>query len=172
MSGFYLGEIRLFPYNFAPRSWAFCAGQILPIAQNTALFSLLGTTYGGNGQTTFALPDLRGRVAMSSGQGPGLSSYTLGEVSGQENVTLIITQMPAHNHIVGATNEDAGVKNPSNALLAVPGSSTYNNTVGANVVMNPGMIQPSGGSQPHENMQPFLILNYCIALEGIFPSRN
>jgi microcystin-dependent protein len=166
----FLGQLMLVPYNFAPRGWAFCNGQIMSIAQNTALFSLLGTTYGGNGQTTFALPDLRGRVAISSGQGPGLQNYSLGEIAGSENVTLISSQMPAHTHVVGASTGSAQAT-PDNAF---PGSDTSTQIydLAASTTMNPQMIQPSGGSQPHENRQPYLALNYIIALQGIFPSRD
>ena len=170
MSTPFLGEIRIFPYNFAPRGWAFCQGQILAIAQNTALFSLLGTTYGGNGQTTFALPDLRGRVAMSSGQGPGLSNYVIGELSGTETVTLNSTQMPAHNHLLNGSNNDATDSAPQGNVPAVIPSGGY--TATPNTQMNPGAVTNAGGSQPHGNLQPFLILNFCIALNGIFPSRN
>ena len=167
----FLGEIRLFPYNFAPRGWAFCQGQLLSIAQNTALFSLLGTTYGGNGQTTFALPDLRGRVPLSSGQGPGLSFYTLGEQGGVENVTLIQQQMPAHNHPLQVNNSGSATGRPSGGYPGQTSTNTYapspdGTTFAAQAVSN------SGGGQPHENRQPYLALNYCIALEGIFPSRN
>jgi microcystin-dependent protein len=164
----FLGEIKLLPFNFAPRGYAFCAGQILPIAQNTALFSLLGTTFGGNGQTTFALPDLRGRVPVSSGQGPGLSNYDLGEVTGTETVTLTSNQMPAHNHLVNANNAAADATRPGNNY---PGTSAYSTTNGGNT-MNPAVIAQAGGSQPFSNVQPLLVLNFCIALEGIFPSRN
>lgn len=167
----FLGEICLYPYNFAPRGWAFCSGQILPIAQNTALFSLLGTTYGGNGQTTFALPDLRGRVAVSSGQGPGLSAYTLGEVIGTETVTLSQAQIPPHPHTVAAVDDDAGTGIPTGALLANIAAKGYSKGA-SNAQMSPTMIGGGGGNQPHGNIQPLLALNYCIALEGIFPSRN
>ena len=167
----FLGEIMLVPYNFAPRGWAFCNGQILSIAQNTALFSLLGTTYGGNGQTTFALPDLRGRCALSSGQGPGLSQYDLGEVTGTESVTLTSTQIPPHPHTVGAVDDDAASATPTNALLANITAKGYSKAA-ANTTMSPAMIGGGGGGQPHANLQPLLVLNYCIALEGIFPSRN
>ncbi len=167
----FLGEICLYPYNFAPRGWAFCNGQILSIAQNTALFSLLGTTYGGNGQTTFALPDLRGRVAVSSGQGPGLSQYDLGEVTGSETITLNQQQIPIHQHTVAAIDDDATTGIPTNNLLANIGAKGYSNKP-ANTQMNPTMIGGGGGNQPHPNIQPLLTLNYCIALEGIFPSRN
>lgn len=176
MSEPFLGQIMLVPYNFAPRGWAFCNGQILPIAQNTALFSLLGTTYGGNGQTTFALPDLRGRTAISSGQGPGLSSYDLGQAAGTENETLTINQMPAHNHLLTASGDDAAAGSPLGNVPAVlsgsingyipPASNTAPGPMGAN------MVSLTGGSQPFSIIQPYLTLNYCIALEGIFPSRN
>jgi microcystin-dependent protein len=188
----FIGQIILVPYNFAPRGWAFCNGQLLSIAQNTALFSLLGTNYGGNGQTTFGLPDLRGRVPVSSGQGPGLSSYDLGQVAGQEATTLLITQLPAHTHpaaigtLAGALNATAATgntRNPTNAALATEASGVtaiYNNAGGPPVGMASGIvaltgapqIQPVGGSQPFSILQPYLTLNYCIALEGIFPSRN
>jgi Microcystin-dependent protein len=142
----------------------------MSIAQNSALFSLLGTTYGGNGQTTFALPDLRGRVAVSSGQGPGLQNYSLGEVAGSESITLISTQMPAHTHLVGASTGSAQAT-PDNAF---PGSDTSTQIydLAASTTMNPQMIQPAGGSQPHENRQPYLVLNYIIALQGVYPSRS
>ncbi|HEY7281681.1 MAG TPA: tail fiber protein [Actinomycetota bacterium] len=170
MSEPFLGEIRIFPYNFAPRGWAFCNGQILSISQNTALFALLGTTYGGNGQTTFALPDLRGRVAIHQGQGPGLSPYDLGEQSGVETVTLIGTQMPQHNHLVNAANNDATDSAPVGNVPAVIPSGGYTTT--ATGQMSPSMVGQAGGSQPHTNVQPFLTLSFCIALQGIFPSRN
>jgi microcystin-dependent protein len=169
MSEPFLGEIRLFPYNFAPRGWAFCAGQLMSISQNTALFSLLGTTYGGNGQTTFALPDLRGRRAVSSGQGPGLSFYNLGQQGGTEFTTLLQTNMPMHAHTVGATMVAAGDNKPAGNYLAVGGS--YVNTA-PNTTMGPLMIQSTGGGQPFGILDPYLALNYCIALVGIFPSRN
>ena len=168
MSTPFLGEIRIFPYNFAPRGWALCNGQILSIAQNTALFSLLGTTYGGNGQTTFALPDLRGRVPNSSGQGPGLSSYSLGQVGGTEAVTLTQQELPSHNHAVNSTNADATSSRPGGNFPAAGGG--YNSAPSNN--MAPAMIANAGGNQPHNNVQPYLTLNYCIALEGIYPSRN
>jgi microcystin-dependent protein len=170
MSDPFIGELRLFPYNFAPRGWAFCSGQILPISQNTALFSLLGTTYGGNGQTTFALPDLRGRVPVSSGQGPGLSSYDLGQSGGTESVTLNLNQTPAHNHLVNGSSNDATDSRPDGTFPAAVGAGAYAKS--SDVQMNQGMISQAGGSQPHENIQPYLTLNWCIALEGIFPSRN
>lgn len=168
MSEPFLGQIMIVPYNFAPRGWAFCAGQILPIAQNTALFSLLGTTYGGNGQTTFALPDLRGRVPLGAGQGPGLSNYTLGQVSGTEAETLIISQMPAHTHSVKCSSDDADTAKPADNFFGnAPSYSTTSDTT-----MDAAVVGNTGGSQPHNNIQPYLTLNFVIALEGIFPSRN
>ena len=181
----YIAEIRLFAGNFAPRGWAFCNGQILSIAQNTALFALLGTTFGGNGQTTFALPDLRGRVAVGPGQGPGLPSVNLGQMAGENNHTLIITEMPGHNHAaqvaVHSFDDPNGLSNGNQATSAghywasSHGVGDLYNTT-ANVVMNAGavttVIGVTGGSQPHNNMQPYLGVNYIICMEGIFPSRN
>ena len=171
MSEPFIGQIVGFGGNFAPRGWAFCQGQLLAIAQNTALFSILGTTYGGNGQTTFALPDLRGRVPVQQGTGPGLSPYVLGEQTGSETVTLISTQMPAHNHALLASTEDAGVKNPTGQVLATTTSPTYVATP-IDTTMAPQAIGIAGGSQPHNNLQPLLAINFLIALEGFFPSRN
>ena len=177
----FLGQIMMVGFNFAPRGWAFCYGQLLPIAQNQALFSLLGTTYGGDGRTTFALPDLRGRCAIGMGQGPGLSNYTQGEMAGQEHVTLIQTQIPTHTHALTASSAVGTASDPSGAFIAnnqvtiergntVPGSAF--NPGPANASMNPQAILPTGGGQPHENRQPYIAMNYIIALEGIFPSRN
>ena len=166
----FVGEVRLVPYNFAPTGWALCNGQILPIAQNTALFSLLGTMYGGNGQTTFALPDLRGRVAISTGQGQGLSPRDQGETGGSETVTLALSEMPLHNHPVnvsaspGATAVAAG-----NHLSASTFGNSYAPTPQG--TMPAGTIGQTGGGQPHNNRQPYLTLNYIIALQGIFPPR-
>lgn len=171
MSEPFIGQLMLVPYNFAPRGWAFCNGQLLSIAQNTALFSLLGTTYGGDGVTTFALPDLRGRAALSSGQGPGLQNYDLGQVGGTETVTLTTAEMPAHNHGVSAVEDDAVAALPTNALLANITPAGYSSSP-TNTTMSPAMIQMAGRSLPHENRSPYLTLNYVIALEGIFPSRN
>ena len=171
MSEPFIGELRLFPYNFAPRGWAFCNGQILSIAQNTALFSLLGTTYGGNGQTTFALPDLRGRVPISSGQGPGLANYVLGQQAGAETVTLTVNNMPSHNHAVQASTEDATSSQPGGKIPAAVGAGAYGGPA-ADTTMAGNMIGIAGNSQPVSIVQPYLTLNWCIALEGIFPSRN
>src|SRR5512132_2132085 len=173
----YIAEIRLFAGNFAPRGCAFCQGQILSIAQNTALFSLLGTTFGGNGQTTFALPDLRGRVPVGTGQGPGLPSVNLGEVSGEPTHTLSITEMPAHNHSAQAAgNSNAGDSSSPNGNTwatsttrdSIYTSAAPNGPMAANTVT----VGIAGGSQPHNNMQPYTGINYIICLEGIFPSRN
>ena len=161
----FLGEIRAFGFNFAPRGWAMCNGQILSIAQNTALFSLLGTTYGGNGQTTFGLPDLRGRVPIHLGQGPGLSSKDLGEQGGQEAQTLSVndarTRTPSRRRAASKTRTGPETRCPRGAVYAGSGDGS---------VMDP--TTTTGGSQPHNNMQPYLVLNYCIAIEGIYPSRN
>lgn len=169
----FIGEIKLVPYNFAPQGWALCQGQILPIAQNTALFSLLGTTYGGNGQTTFALPDLQGRAIIHTGQGPGLSPVDLGEESGVESVTLLTNQMPAHTHAFQVQSGNAtDLGSSGNFVAKSTGSvgSIYGTSAGGTMPTN--TIQPVGGNQPHSNMQPYLVLNYCIALQGIFPQRS
>lgn len=165
----FIGQIILVPYNFAPNGWAFCNGQVLPIAQYTALFSLLGTTYGGDGVTNFALPDLRGRVPISSGQAPGLQNYVLGQKGGEETVTLNTNQTPAHSHSVFANSAHSNSDQPANNF---PASSAHFQTTSDGTTMNPGMIGKTGSSQAHDNMQPYLGLNYCIALQGIFPSRN
>lgn len=173
MSQPFMGEIRLMAFTYAPRGWAMCNGQIMAISQNSALFSLLGTYYGGNGQTTFALPDFRGRLPVHQGQGNGLAPRTLGEISGQENVTLTTPQIPMHNHpfAVPATSEDATLKNPVGNAPASTGTSIYGPAAqgegGAQSVTG-----VAGGSQAHNNMQPYLVVNFCIALEGIYPSRN
>lgn len=173
----FLGEIRIFGGNFAPTGWALCNGQLLPISQNTALFSLLGTTYGGDGVSTFALPDLRGRVVVSFGQAPGLSPYQQGETGGAESSTLTTAQMPSHSHPVGAT-ETATTADPKGTVPAKnvgaqPGSSVH--TYGATpdgTTMNNAMIGPTGGGQPVSIVQPYLVINYIIAMQGIYPPRN
>jgi len=168
----YIGLITMFAGNFAPRGWQLCAGQLLSIAQNTALFSILGTTYGGNGQTTFALPDLRSRVPVGQGQGPGLSNYVLGEVTGTENVSILITNMPAHTHAVLAT--ETATSNDPKGL--VPGNESVDRTLiyGApdGTLMAANMNSVVGGSQPISILQPLLAINFIICMEGIFPSRN
>ena len=180
MVGF-IGQIILVGFNFAPRNWAICNGQLLPIAQNTALFSILGTSYGGNGTTTFGLPDLRGRVPVGQGQGPGLSNYSLGEPSGQETITLTTAQIPAHNHTLSASSGIGDSTLPENNLVANPnllidrGTSVQGNSfapVGNEVQMNAASISNQGINQAHENRQPYLGLNYVICLEGFFPSRS
>jgi microcystin-dependent protein len=170
----FLGEIRMFAGNFAPRGFAFCSGQILSIAQNTALFSLLGTTYGGNGTTTFALPDLRGRVPIHQGQGPGLSNYVLGQMTGVENVTLLPTQMPSHNHLVNAVGAGGNQDSPVNGYPAVESTGTSKNysNGGTTGQMASNTVATTGGGQPHTNVQPCTCINFIIALEGIYPARN
>lgn len=173
MASPYLGEIRIFAFSFAPIGWAQCDGQVLPISQYTALFSLLGTTYGGDGISTFALPDLRSRVGIHMGQGSGLSNYVIGQTAGEEAHTLALAEMPAHSHSVVASSDPANTDNPQGAYpadTAAAGGNCYSNAV--NTTMNPGMISPNGSSHPHNNIQPYLTLNYCIALSGIFPSRS
>jgi len=171
MSDPFLGEIRLFGCNFAPLGWALCDGQLLSIAENTALFSLLGTTYGGNGTSTFALPDLRGRVALSSGQGPGLSNYAQGSSAGTESVALTEAQLPTHTHKAVCSSSPGQQASPvTNVWAAI--SLAYRRNPGVNQLMNPNAITTTGGNQAHENRQPFLALNYCIALQGIYPSRE
>lgn len=168
-----LASIIIFAGNFAPRGWALCQGQILSIAQNTAVFSLIGTTYGGNGVTTFALPDLRGRVPIQQGQGPGLSDYVLGEVAGTETTTLTLNNLPQHNHSLIATSEAGSTSAPAGAYLGNTGALDKEyNISGTQVAMNAGAIGLAGGSQPFQNLQPYLAINFIIALEGIFPSRN
>ena len=167
----FVGEIRTFGFNFAPSGWAMCNGQLMPISQNTALFSLLGTQYGGNGTTTFALPNLQGRVGIHQGQGAGLSPYTIGQVSGTENVTLTQNQMPQHGHGVVANDSAATATRPAGAVPARTTTSTH--AAGPDgTAMNAGMIGTSGASLPFSIIQPFLCVNFCIALFGIFPSRN
>jgi microcystin-dependent protein len=172
----FLGQIMMFAGNFAPVGWALCNGQLMSIAQNTALFSLLGTTYGGDGVTTFALPNLQGRVPLHWGTGPGLSSYDLGEVTGSENVTLLITQIPAHTHVATASNAAAAQADPAGNVWAVPVDSTGTPGTGfnpppANAALSPTAIGLAGGSQPHTNIQPILAVTFIIATEGIYPSH-
>jgi microcystin-dependent protein len=175
----FLGQITLFPFNFAPNGWAFCQGQLLPISQNTALFSLLGTFYGGNGVSNFALPDLRGRVPIGQGQGPGLSNYAIGSVQGVETVTLLASQSPPHSHPFQAFAVQATTNAPSGALPAqghstgrgAPAVNTYAPLQTA-VPLASAQVNPAGNSQPHNNLQPYLTLNWCIALQGIYPSRS
>ncbi len=163
----FLSEIRIFSFNFPPKGWAFCNGQFLPINQNQALFALLGTTYGGNGQTTFALPNLQGQVPIHKGDG-----HTLGERAGSSAVTITQQQMPQHVHFLQGTSVDTGnVATVGNALLATSGNTIYGNAASL-VPAAPSSVSTVGGSQPHNNMMPYLVLNFCIALQGIFPSPN
>jgi microcystin-dependent protein len=174
MSSPYLGEIRIFPYNFAPRGWWFCNGQILAIQQYTALFSLLGTYYGGNGTSTFALPNLQGRVPLHAGQGPGLSLYQLGEETGEVSHTLLTSEVPAHNHsfhaAAGGKSDSTTVANNSPASTAT-GVNVYSSAAG-NATMNASMLSPVGSGLPHENQQPYLAVGYAIAYQGIYPVRS
>jgi microcystin-dependent protein len=173
MSQPFLGEVRVFGFNFAPRGWAFCRGQVMSVSQNTALFSLLGTNYGGNGTSTFALPNLQGNIPISSGQGPGLSTYTVGEQGGSAGVTLLSNQLPAHAHTLPA---GAGASTATPAANTFLGAGQRGKTVYATATdgttMNAASVAPAGGSQPHNNLMPYIAMNYCIALQGIFPSRN
>ena len=175
MSEPFIAEVRIFAGNFAPRGWAFCNGQLLPISQNTALFSLIGTTYGGDGRTTTALPNLQGRVPMHPGHGPGLASRRLGEKSGSETVTLTENQLPDHNHSLNATTSPATVYAPDGTtkLARSVGGAAYESTAASpNVTLNSGALAPAGGNQAHNNNQPYLVMNFIIALTGLFPSRN
>jgi microcystin-dependent protein len=169
----FIAEIRIFPFNFPPTGWAFCSGQLLPLSQNTALFSLLGTTYGGDGKSTFALPDLEGSAAMHPGQGQGLTERFLGEMSGSESVTLLVSEMPLHTHSLLAAPEISDVQIPTadTTLGRSGGGSAYLETPANLVLMAPQTLTPAGGSLPHNNMQPYLTLNFCIALQGVFPAR-
>ncbi len=173
----FLGEIRMLACNFPPSGWAFCNGQLLPISRNTALFSLLGTTYGGDGKSTFALPNLQGSAALHAGigAGPGLQDYTLGEVGGTPNVTLLTTEIPSHTHQAVASSAGADQASPTGNVWAVSGSRRTTTNVYASTSspapMNPLVLNIAGGSLPHNNMHPYLALNFCIALQGVFPAR-
>lgn len=169
----FVAEIRIVPFNFAPKGWAWCDGQILPISQNTALFSLLGTTYGGNGTSNFALPDLQGRAPMHPGQGPGLSLHDLGETGGSETVTLLESEIPSHSHGWGASNADGIEQSPVGQLLAggVGGIAMYG-AVGSLTPMSDSSLAPAGGDQPHNNLMPYLTFYFNIALQGVFPPRT
>jgi microcystin-dependent protein len=167
MSQPFMGEIKIISWNYAPKGWAFCNGQFLPINQNQALFSLFGTMYGGNGQTTFALPDFRGRVPVHVGQG-----LVQGQAGGQEFHTLTQSEMPEHNHFVRATENDADAFVPTGAVFAKNGSQPYQSSFSSLTTVSPATVANAGGSQPHENRQPFTVLAFVVALQGIFPSRN
>jgi len=169
----FVAEIRIFPFNFAPTGWAFCDGQLMPLSQNTALFSLVGTTYGGDGKSTFALPNLRGRAPMHPGQGPGLSAHNLGETGGSETVTLSESQLPAHSHAVMAQSALATSKTPTGNSLARPAKGEVFAPASANVVaLASQAIAPAGGQAAHANMMPYLTCYFCIALQGVFPPRS
>jgi microcystin-dependent protein len=170
----FVAEIRIFPFNFAPKGWAFCDGQLLPLSQNTALFSLLGTTYGGDGKSTFALPDLQGRAPMHPGQGPGLSLHDLGETGGSETVTLLESEIPAHLHSINADSAlgDLNAPGADRGLARSVGGSAYIADTTGLVTMAPQALAVAGGDQPHNNMMPYLTLNFCIALQGVFPPRT
>jgi microcystin-dependent protein len=181
MASPFVAEIRIFAGNFAPRGWAFCDGQLMPISQNTALFSLLGTTYGGDGKSTFALPDMQGNAPVQQGQGPGLSQYFLGETTGVQNVALLQTEMPSHNHSLGATQAAGTTATPGGAAVPAFGGwndgqgktgpvNSYTTTAG-NTVTSPLSTSVYGQGLPHNNMMPYLTLTYIIALQGVFPAR-
>lgn len=172
MSDMFVAEIRIFPFNFAPKGWAFCDGQLLPISQNTALFSLLGTTYGGDGKSTFALPDLQGAVPVQSGQGPGLSLYDLGEEGGSDSVLLLQSEMPVHTHTVSAQTVDQGDNRIPGPALNLGNTQIYSDAAAPTAQLDPQAVSIAGGSQPHNNLMPYLTLSFCIALQGIFPPRG
>jgi microcystin-dependent protein len=176
MTDNFVAEIRIFPFNFPPRGWAFCNGQLLPISQNTALFSLLGTFYGGDGKSTFALPDLQGNAPMHPGDGPGLSPQFLGEIGGSEVVTLLESEIPVHSHfLMGSTSNANRTAPQGNSLARASGATPYvagSPPPAATAVLAGQALVPAGGDNPHNNMQPYLTLNFCIALQGIFPPRG
>jgi microcystin-dependent protein len=190
MSDPFIGQIALFGFNFAPRGWATCSGQVMPLSQNVALFSILGTAYGGNGRTTFALPDLRGAAAIGAGQGPALSEYGIGETGGTDNVELVTAEMPQHSHAFAVSTDQASAQEPANNVLAravrpldggdpqAPGPrqaqvNFYSpNPQNARSALAANAIGPTGGDKPHNNMQPYLALNFCIALLGEFPPHG
>jgi microcystin-dependent protein len=174
-SGDFIGEIVMFGFNFAPVNYALCQGQIQSIQQNAALFSILGTDFGGNGQTTFGLPDLRGRVPLGVGQGPGLSPYVIGEQSGTETVTVLSNEIPSHNHLVNCVAESGDRQGPGGNIWAAEAAgvtNVYSDATPNATTMGNNAIGLTGGSQPHENRQPFLVINFCICMFGIFPSRS
>jgi microcystin-dependent protein len=170
----FVAEIRIFPFNFAPRGWSWCDGQLLPLSQNTALFSLLGTTYGGNGKSNFALPDLQGRAPMHPGQGPGLSLHDLGETGGSETVSLLESEIPVHTHTLRASADQADLFAPSppTSLAGTQGGVAYNTSTAGLTAMAAEALAPAGGDQPHNNLQPYLTFYFCIALQGVFPPRG
>ena len=169
----FVAEIRMFPFNFAPKGWAFCNGQLLPITQNAALFALLGVVYGGDGTSTFALPDLAGSSPMHPGQGPGLSLHRLGEIGGAETVTLLESEMPAHGHTLQGTVGFGNQNSPSGTFFGRPfgGGSLYVTPGSADQQLSPSALAPAGSNHPHNNMMPYLTVNFCIALQGVYPPR-
>lgn len=171
----FVAEVRIFPFAFAPKGWAFCNGQLMPISQNTALFALVGTYYGGDGKSTFALPGMQANAPMFWGQGPGLSLRDLGETGGSETVTLIQSEMPAHTHQLRATLDDGDLSTPApNRVLGKSGGGVIytTNVAQGTALMGAQDLSLNGGSQPHNNMMPYLTLNFCIALQGVFPARG
>ncbi|MEO8054401.1 MAG: tail fiber protein [Acidobacteriota bacterium] len=168
----FVAEIRIFPFNFAPKGWAWCDGQLLPISQNTALFSLLGTTYGGDGKSSFALPDLQGNAPMHPGQGPGLSLHDLGETGGSESVSLLESEIPAHSHAFRASQADATTRITAGQLPATSLGLSLYGAPAANVPLSFNALAPAGGDQPHNNMQPYLTFYFNIALQGVYPPRT
>jgi microcystin-dependent protein len=168
----FVAEIRIFPFNFAPKGWAWCDGQLLPLSQNTALFSLLGTTYGGDGKSNFALPDLQGRAPMHPGQGPGLSLHDLGEAGGSETVSLLESEIPSHSHTVKASAQDATTRILAGQLPATGIGVSMYGPANVGTQLNPSALAPAGGDQPHNNMQPYLTFYFNIALQGVFPPRT
>jgi microcystin-dependent protein len=171
MSEPFLAEIKIVGFNFSPRGWAFCDGQILPINQNQSLYALLGTTYGGDGRTTFALPDLRGRTPIHVGSSNG-TSHGLGQKAGAEGVALSVSEIPTHTHTARASSDLGNNPNPATRVLADTAPNELYHDATDLVALRSGTIANAGGGQPHNNMQPYLVLNYCIALQGVFPSRN
>jgi microcystin-dependent protein len=168
----FVAEIRPFGFNFAPKGWAQCNGQLLPISQNTALFSLLGTFYGGDGKSTFALPNLQGSAPMNQGQSGGTSERFIGEMSGAETVTLLQSEMPVHPHSLNAVESTATTRQPPNQMFAVGEAMSFYSSGPANTTMNPNMLTMVGGGLPHNNVQPYLVVNFCIAMQGVFPPRS
>jgi microcystin-dependent protein len=168
----FVAEIRIFPFNFAPRGWAWCDGQLMPLSQNTALFSLLGTTYGGNGKSNFALPDIQGRTVMHPGQGPGLSLHDLGETGGSETVSLLESEIPSHSHTMNASQADGLERTPAGQLLSTGVGISQYQTPQSMTNLSPNAVAPAGGDQPHNNLQPYLTFYFNIALQGVFPPRG
>lgn len=172
MAESFLAEIRIFPFDFAPIGWAFCDGQLIPVSQNRRLFSLLGTTYGGDGSSTFALPNLQGCAPMQPGQGPGLSPRVLGEEGGSKTVTLLESEIPVHSHALNASQADSFSRIPAGELPATGLGVGFYAPSGSLTPMNPNMMAPAGGSQPHNNMMPYLTLSFCISMQGVYPARE